>query len=183
MVLERTPAMPAEEVALGDARGRVLAEPVDAGAEAVPGFDNSAMDGYAVRAADAAGAAEASPVSLRISGESRAGHPAEGELAAGEAIAISTGAMVPAGADAVVRVEDTRGTGDAVEILAPPADGANIRRAGEDIRARRAPDRARHRALGGRARGRRLGRSRRARLRPAPARRHSRDRRRTGRPR
>ncbi|HEX6115757.1 MAG TPA: gephyrin-like molybdotransferase Glp [Solirubrobacterales bacterium] len=133
MVLERTPAMPAEEVAIGDARGRVLAEAVDAGEEAVPGFDNSAMDGYAVRAADAAAASEQSPVSLRIAGESRAGHPADGELAGGEAIAISTGAMVPAGADAVVRVEDTRPADGAVEILAAPAEGLNIRRAGEDV--------------------------------------------------
>ncbi len=134
MVLERAPRMAAEEVAIGDARGRVLAEPVDAGAEAVPGFDNSAMDGYAVRAADTARAAEESPVSLRIAGESRAGHPAEAALAAGEAIAISTGAMVPDGADAVVRVEDTRAANGSVEILAAPADGLNIRRAGEDVR-------------------------------------------------
>ena len=87
----------------------MLAEDVTA-ADAVPGFDNSAMDGYAVRAADTAGATEAAPgASCAVVGESRAGHPAGRELGAGEAIAISTGAMVPAGADAVVRVEDTDG--------------------------------------------------------------------------
>jgi molybdopterin molybdotransferase len=112
----------------------VLAEPIDSGEETVPGFDNSAMDGYAVRVADAAGASGETPASLRIVGESRAGHPAEIELGGGEAIVISTGAMVPAGADAVVRVEDTRSDDGEVEILAAPADGLNIRRAGEDVR-------------------------------------------------
>jgi molybdopterin molybdotransferase len=135
LVLERAPSMPAEEVPIAAARGRVLAEPVEAGDEQVPGFDNSAMDGYAVRATDAAGASEDSPVRLRVVGESRAGHPAEGAVAEGEAIAISTGAMVPVGADAVVRVEDTSAANGAVEIRVAPAGGLNIRRAGEDVRA------------------------------------------------
>jgi molybdopterin molybdotransferase len=134
MVLSRAPRMPAEEVAVELATGRVLAEDVAAGEEPIPGFDNSAMDGYAVRAADTGDASEATPVALRVVGESRAGHPAAAELAPGQAIAISTGAMVPAGADAVVRVEDTRGADGRVEVLAPPAAGANIRRAGEDVR-------------------------------------------------
>jgi len=133
MVLARSPRMPAEEVAIEGALARVLAEPVVAGDEPIPGFDNSAMDGYAVRIADTDGANAEAPVPLRIAGESRAGHPAEVGLAAGEAIAISTGAMVPAGADAVVRVEDTRSADGTVQVLAAPADGANIRRAGEDV--------------------------------------------------
>jgi len=134
MVLARAPAMPAEDVPLDEARGRVLAGPLAAGDEPVPGFDNSAMDGYAVRAADAVGAAEGAPIRVRVVGESRAGRPAAAELAAGEAIAISTGAMVPGGADAVVRVEDTVAANGTVEILAAPAEGANIRRAGEDVK-------------------------------------------------
>ena len=105
-VLARVRLMATEEVGVGEALGRRLA--VDAVAETpFPPFDNSAMDGFAARAADVAGASADSPVALTIVDESRAGHPATGALGAGEAIAISTGAMLPAGADAVVRVEDT----------------------------------------------------------------------------
>ena len=89
-----------------EALGRVLAEDVTA-ADSVPGFDSSAMDGYAVRAADTAGAPASRRRAARVVDESRAGPRRRRELGAGEAIAISTGAMVPAGADAVVRVEDT----------------------------------------------------------------------------
>jgi molybdopterin molybdotransferase len=133
LVLERVSRLPAEEVPLRDALGRVLAEEIVA-PEAVPGFDNSAMDGYAVRAADTAGAG-AQPRALRIAAEARAGHPAEIDLAPGEAIEISTGAMVPVGADAIVRVEDTERVGEGVRILAEVEPGRNLRRAGEDIRA------------------------------------------------
>lgn len=124
-----------ERVPLESALGRTVIEPV-AAAEQVPGFDNSAMDGYAVRAADLAGAADA-PVELRVVDESRAGRPGERELGPGEAAAISTGAAIPPGADAVVRVEDTGpaagASGELVEVRASPGPGANIRRAGEDI--------------------------------------------------
>jgi molybdopterin molybdotransferase len=131
LVLERVAGpLPAEPVAISDALGRVLAEDV-ASADAVPGFDSSAMDGYAVRAADLAGA----PISLAVVAESRAGHPAQRALQVGEAFAISTGAMVPAGADSVVRVEDTEGSEGEVTINVVPKVGANIRRAGEDIEA------------------------------------------------
>jgi molybdopterin molybdotransferase len=132
-VLERAVALPAEDVALRDALGRVLAESVES-ADAVPGFDNSAMDGYAVRAADTAGASPDSPVTLAIVDESRAGHPAEVGLEPGEAIAISTGAMVPAGADAVIRVEDTGATDGRVEVRVSVGPGHDLRRAGEDVR-------------------------------------------------
>ena len=133
-----------EPVPVREALGRVLAEDVEA-PEAVPGFDNSAMDGYAVRAADTAGASSGEPRLLRVSGESRAGRPADSPLAEGEAVAISTGAMVPAGADAVVRVEDTAPAGGGPGAVAAPAEevgvlaevepGRNIRRAGEDVEA------------------------------------------------
>jgi molybdopterin molybdotransferase len=131
-VLEHVARLGTEQVPLREALGRVLAEDAVA-PEAVPGFDNSAMDGFAVRSADTHGAAEGSPTVLRIVGESRAGHPAPAAVAEGEAIAISTGAMVPQGADAVVRVEDTARRDTEVDVRAEVAPGRNIRRAAEDI--------------------------------------------------
>jgi molybdopterin molybdotransferase len=124
-VLETVKPLPAEPVAVGDALGRVLAEDVQSPI-AVPPFDSSAMDGYALIAGAAA--------ELEVIGEARAGHPAEGPLRPGTAIAISTGAAVPEGATAVVPVERTEQAGAALRV--PDTEpGANIRRAGEDIRA------------------------------------------------
>ena len=139
-VLAAASPLAAVEVPLGEALGLHLAEDVVAEAP-LQGFDNSAMDGYAVQAGDLAAASPEAPVALRLAGESRAGQPAEAAVGPGEAIAISTGAMLPEGADAVVRVEDTRRAGntggarDRVEILVSPAPGANVRRAGEDVAA------------------------------------------------
>ena len=126
--------LPAEEVPLADSLGRVLAQGA-AATEDVPGWDNSAMDGYAVRAADLEGASAEDPVRLRLAGESRAGTPADRPLAEGEAFGISTGGVMPDGADAVVRVEDTERAGEEVVVWVGPDRGADIRRAGEDIRA------------------------------------------------
>jgi molybdopterin molybdotransferase len=134
LVLERVQPAGREIVALRAAFGRVLAREAAARVD-VPGFDNSAMDGFAVRAIDLEAADADAPRELRVVDESRAGRPATAELGPGEAIAISTGAMVPAGADAVVKVEDTDRSGERVAILASPRPGANIRRTGEDIRA------------------------------------------------
>jgi molybdopterin molybdotransferase len=132
MVLEHAAPLGLEPVAVRDALGRVLAEPI-VSAEPIPGFDNSAMDGYAVRSADLAGASADVPTPLAIVGEARAGHPAAEEVAPGAAIVISTGAMVPAGADAVVRLEDTDGSQTGVvAVRSPVPAGNNIRRAGED---------------------------------------------------
>ena len=131
-VLGRVETLPAEEVPLGEALGRVLAEDVTA-ADAVPGFDNSAMDGFAVRAADTAGARAGLPASLEVVGESRAGRPASRALAAGEAIRISTGAVLPDGADAVVRVEDTSQRDGVVEVRVAVEPGRDVRRAGDDV--------------------------------------------------
>jgi molybdopterin molybdotransferase len=133
-VLDRVSPLGDEPVPLRAALGRVLAEDAVA-PEPVPGFDNSAMDGYAVRAVDTEPPEEGGAVFLRLVGESRAGHPAGVGLAEGQAIAISTGAMVPDGADAVVRVEDTASRGAEVEVRAAVARGRNIRRAAEDIAA------------------------------------------------
>jgi molybdopterin molybdotransferase len=123
-----------ESVALSvSALGRVLGEDVVA-THPVPAFDNSAMDGFAVRAPDLAGAAPGSPVSLRLVGESRAGRPANAAVEAGQAIAISTGAMMPEGADTVLRVEEAELAGEAtVQALDAPEPGGNVRHAGEDL--------------------------------------------------
>ena len=129
LVLEHTRPLEAETVALGEALGRVLAQEIRA-PEDVPAFDNSAMDGFAVRAADTAAG-----VRLRVVGESRAGAPADVVVGPGEACAISTGAAMPGGADAVVRVEDTRREGDEVELVVAVELDRDVRHAGEDVRA------------------------------------------------
>jgi molybdopterin molybdotransferase len=134
LVLKRATALPAENVDLSRALGRTLAEDVTS-SETVPGFDNSAMDGFAVRASDTSHASTASPLLLRTVDESRAGHPARGTVNSGEAIAISTGAMLPRGADAVVRVEDAKRVGAGIELRAPAERGQYVRFAGQDIQA------------------------------------------------
>ncbi|PIW83613.1 MAG: molybdopterin molybdenumtransferase MoeA, partial [Nitrospirae bacterium CG_4_8_14_3_um_filter_70_85] len=85
------------DVAMGEATGRVLAAGVVA-SEPLPPFTNSAMDGFALRWADVAPAAAGGSVTLRLAGESAAGHPYAGRVGAGEAVQISTGALLPAGA-------------------------------------------------------------------------------------
>ena len=120
--------MPAEPVPLASLVGRVLAEDVRARGDH-PAFTNSAMDGFAVRAADAAQGAF-----LRVVGESRAGTPFTGTVGAGEATRISTGAQMPDGADAVLRKEDAQEAGDDARVTAAPAAGAHVRRRGEDVR-------------------------------------------------
>jgi molybdopterin molybdotransferase len=134
IVLERVRPLDAGTAPLADALGLVLAEAVRS-AEPVPGFDNSAMDGFVLRAADTAAASPSAPVALRIAGESRAGAPLLLAPAPGEALRISTGAMIPAGADAVVPVEDVRVEGERVWIEAPSAAGDFVRHAGGDIAA------------------------------------------------
>lgn len=120
-----------ETVPLAEALGRVAAR--DHGA-AVPSpvFDNSAMDGYAVRAADLAGAAADKPVRLIVTDTARAGHPATTPLVAGQAARIMTGAPVPEGADAVVAQEIVVADAGEAIFRASPSVGAHIRRQGED---------------------------------------------------
>jgi molybdopterin molybdotransferase len=134
MVIEAVAPLPGVAVELDDALGRVLAEDV-AAEQPLPSFDSSAMDGFAVRAADLAGASGGDSVALRIVGESRAGRPAEVALNSGEAIAISTGAMIPVGADAIVRVEQTRRSDGGVQVLCAVDCGADVRHAGDDVAA------------------------------------------------
>ncbi|MBX3173474.1 MAG: molybdopterin molybdotransferase MoeA [Gemmatimonadaceae bacterium] len=119
---------------LNSALGAVLAE--DAVSPiTLPHWDNSAMDGYAVLAADIAGASESSPRELPVVGSIAAGARAERALVPGEAMQIMTGAPLPAGADTVVRVEDTDGGTARVRVLKDRDAGKNIRRAGEDVHA------------------------------------------------
>src|SRR3954468_15894023 len=123
------------DVDLRDARGLVLAEQVTA-PEAVPPFPNTAMDGYAVRAADTAGAAEGAPVRLRVVGELAAGHAPTIAVGDGEAIRIMTGAPMPDGADAIVMVERTERDGDEGVLITLAVDpGLHVRRAGGDLEA------------------------------------------------
>jgi molybdopterin molybdotransferase len=122
-----------EDVELSAALGRVLAQPI-AARLTLPPWDNSAMDGYAVRAADVAGASRETPVVLPVVGEVAAGRAADDVLQPGTATRIFTGAPVPSGADAVVPVEDTDGGGGRVAIFATPIVAAHVRRAGSDIR-------------------------------------------------
>ncbi|MET1232127.1 MAG: gephyrin-like molybdotransferase Glp [Candidatus Limnocylindrales bacterium] len=137
-MLDRLQPLPATTVGVDDAVGRVLAEPIIANVT-MPPWDNSAMDGFALQAADVAGATRRWPKALRIVGESRAGHAPDVEVRSGTAVRILTGAMIPDGADAVVPVEDTDARAgpadlpDSVMIRAAPAKGANIRTAGGDL--------------------------------------------------
>lgn len=119
-----------EEVPVAAAHGRVLARDVAAGVP-LPGFDNSAMDGYAARAADLAGL----PVRLPVADDIPAGRTGVVPLAAGTVQRIMTGGLLPPGADVVVPVELTDAATDVVEIRDAPAPGTHLRRAGEDITA------------------------------------------------
>lgn len=133
-VLRCAGALTSEQVDLRDALGRVLAADV-VSRQPVPSFDNSAMDGFAVRHVDVSDAGAQTPVRLTVVDESRAGRPAERELGPGEAIAISTGAAMPSGADAVVAVERTVPGEGSVQVLAAVGVGNDVRRAGDDLRA------------------------------------------------
>src|SRR5262249_30739600 len=101
----------------------------------VPPFDNSAMDGYAVIAADTRGASPARPVALRVVADLPAGRVPDVAVGPGEAVRIMTGAPMPPGADTIVRVEDTECDDGLVVLRAPSPAGRDVRLAGEDVRA------------------------------------------------
>jgi molybdenum cofactor synthesis domain-containing protein len=132
LVLAEVVATAPEPVRLEECLGRVTAAAVSS-AVALQPFDNSAMDGYALRSADTEG--DGQRLALRLVAEARAGHPASRPVGAGEAAWISTGAMVPEGADAVLPVEDAREEDGAVVPMRAVAAGEHIRRAGEDVEA------------------------------------------------
>jgi molybdenum cofactor synthesis domain-containing protein len=127
LVLERTPVLGTERIPLVDCHGRVLAEDLIATAP-LPAFPSSAVDGYAVRAADAAR-------SLRVVGESAAGRPFEHSVEPGTAIRILTGGVLPEGADCVVMVEDVEVGGEVVKVPAGLVAGQNFHAPGADLRA------------------------------------------------
>ncbi len=141
-ILEHFQALGMENVPISASAGRVLAADVLATHD-VPPFSNSSMDGYAVRAGETAGAGSAGPVRLAVSADIPAGSGEPLALAPGTAARIMTGAPVPAGADAVVPVEDTDDRRERagepppaqVHIRVAPSVGANIRPAGQDMRA------------------------------------------------
>ena len=126
--------LPAEDVPLEEALGRVLAEDVDAAVDQPP-WDNSAMDGFAARAEDVRGATADHPVRLTIVDDIPAGGFPSRALGPGEAARIMTGAPTPEGADSVVRVEHTDAGERVVEIRRDRDAGGNIRRRGEDLAA------------------------------------------------
>jgi molybdopterin molybdotransferase len=134
LVLDGVEPLPPETVPTADALGRVLAAPV-AATRTLPPADCSAMDGYAVRADDLAGARRGQPKALALAFEVAAGRAAPRALRPGEAARIFTGAPLPAGADAVVMQEDVEAEEDRVRFSAAPARGEHVRPAGEDLRA------------------------------------------------
>ncbi len=145
-ILSYVDVLGSEEKPLAEALGQVIDEDIAAGFD-IPPSDNTAMDGYAVRAADTDGASPEHPVELRVIGEVAAGYEFEGEVATGAAVRIMTGAPVPSGADAIVPFEETdepfekapagsqRVAARAVRVFKAARLGANIRRRGEDVRA------------------------------------------------
>ena len=134
-VLEQLSIEPTvEQVDLEAAHGRILAISIDAQID-VPGFDRSIMDGYAVKAADTVGAYDDDPVELIYAGKIVPGERPELEVATGEAAEIATGAVIPAGADAVVKVEDTARSDGLVSIYRPSAPQEYTMARGADIAA------------------------------------------------
>ncbi len=129
IVLDATPVLGAERVALAAAAGRVAAADVQS-RRTVPAFRNSAMDGFAVRGDDVRRA----PVRLRLIGSAPAGTPLDAPVLPGTAAKIFTGSMVPDGADTVVKVEDTDEADGVVTVRTAVRAGANVRLPGEDVR-------------------------------------------------
>jgi molybdopterin molybdotransferase len=129
LVLEHAKPLESERVPIERAAGRVLADAAVAAVD-LPPFASSAMDGYALRAADTAGAPVVLPVVERIA----AGAPARGPLGAGETMAIATGGAVPDGADAVVPLEIVEEAPEGLRVAAPVEEGANVRDRGGDVR-------------------------------------------------
>ncbi len=136
IVLATGAPLPPVRRALGEAWGLVAAEPLSSRVD-LPGFDNSAMDGYAVRAVDVAGASADAPVELDVVDDLAAGDHPRLALPPGRAIRIMTGAPVPDGADTIVKVEDTDGGATRVRIRAGAPAGLHVRRRGEDLPAGR----------------------------------------------
>ena len=133
-VLSKAKVVGPEEMPFNRVRGRVLAEDVVSGVD-VPPFDRSAVDGYAVRAADTFGAEEGRPVELSFAGSVKIGIPPIIEVGEREAVKIMTGAPLPKGADAVVMVEYTKLEGERLRVARSLTPGKNVSARGEDVKA------------------------------------------------
>ena len=132
-MLNTIPVLSSERRGILNCAGYVLAEGLSA-AENIPPFDNSAMDGYAVRAADVNGASQESPVVLSITETIAAGYAPTKQVSDGAAARIMTGAMMPEGADAVVMQEVTQQEGSTVKIFAGVGEAENVRFTGESVK-------------------------------------------------
>ncbi|MBU0574955.1 MAG: molybdopterin molybdotransferase MoeA [Proteobacteria bacterium] len=131
-ILDSISPLGLEKVNILDALGRVIGEDIHAGRD-IPPKDNSAMDGYALRAEDTRGTAAERPVRFEVVEEIPAGTVPQKRIGPGQAARIMTGAPIPEGADAVVRMEDTRKEGTIVAVFVEAKEGQDIRRAGEDV--------------------------------------------------
>ncbi len=136
LILKKVSPLTGEEVPILKANGRVLFENVRA-QRSVPPFANSAMDGYAVRWQDVKWTTTARPVILRVLDEVRAGYVAKHSVQKGTAIRIMTGAVIPRGADTIVRVEYTESVHGKVRIAKVDGRGSHVRGAGEDVQSGR----------------------------------------------
>jgi molybdopterin molybdotransferase len=133
-ILEKIPRLGTERLPILQSRGRILAEDISSSRN-IPPWDNSAMDGYAVRWEDIQGASRRNPAVLKVLGDLPAGKVFKGRGGPGEAVRIMTGAPLPGGFDTVVPVEDTETDGPRAKILVPAEKGKNIRFSGEDVKA------------------------------------------------
>lgn len=133
-ILKTAQVLPSEKVKLQNALHRTLAADI-AAKENIPPFDNSAMDGFALRSPDVRTASRKNVIRLKVVGESSAGNPFRKNVGENEAVRIMTGAKLPAGADAVVPIELVEALDDeTIQVAAPVRIGAHVRRAGEDVR-------------------------------------------------
>jgi len=133
IVLNEVKTLSPCELDILDSLGSVLAQDVVSDMD-IPPFDNSAMDGFAVKASDTKGASKENPVRLKIVDDQPAGRVTKVVVTSGVAVKVMTGAPIPKGADAVIRVEDTQTSGEWVYILQEVKEGQDIRLAGEDVR-------------------------------------------------
>jgi len=134
IIRKHIPILESETVSLNEAGHRILAQSISA-AFPIPKFDNSAMDGFAVRSVDLIGASRSKPITLKMVAVSAAGSPTEVEIQPGECIQCMTGAQIPEGADAIVIVEDSSGfsNSELVQIFSEVNSGKHIRKQGEEI--------------------------------------------------
>jgi molybdopterin molybdotransferase len=133
LILDTTPLLGMEKVDIITALGRVIGEDIYSPSD-IPPFDNSAMDGYAVKSEDTKGASIDHPAVLMVIEDLPAGYVAKGKIKKGEVIRIMTGAPLPEGADSVVMVEETEASGDKVKIFNEAEINQHIRKAGEDVK-------------------------------------------------